>query len=290
MGQIIFPTTLDWSLGERVDVVNVGTYLRLAYLHETPNLSLLDNYVNVGHDGVFYDGKLCWDFTAQSWATIAYNTYATAVIYALWDEGNTIGGGFRVYETKITPTAIAVTRDATSFIGDSVTDTTLLWGSAHFSGDVMSIYVMSPHRADHPGGNVVGPPCYFQVLYSYVVAVANIDREYRLYDDVLYNRFKPTGYWLSPIIDLGPYIHITSLSVTNYSVPTGGSVRIFFRTSGSAPTTGSPTVFEDTSGNTLYYYGPNETWSASDWEEVPSGSEPSYKDRYIQMKLELNGA
>jgi len=292
MGQIIFPTTLDWSLGSFFQAAQVSQYLRLEFLNET--YGARHTALNGDYNAVIYNGLPCWDLsTVTSWYKLVRSQDATVIIYALWD-GVSLGGGFGVWDNYDNRIEASAVRTDSSFISDVIDDYTPIAGFGdQYNSYFMKIWAMTPYRADYRGeggkDNFINNT-YFSLRYCYVIAVDALSCNYNLYDDVLNMRFKPTGYWLSPIIDMGPYIHVTSLSVTNYSVPAGGSVKIYFRASGSAPTTGSPTAFEDTSGNTLYYYGPNETWSASDWEEVPSGSEPSYKDRYIQMKLELNGA
>lgn len=276
MGQIIFPTTLDWGLGAFTNTMNVGNYLRLEYYHETRNASQANALNN--NPAIFVNGRLCWDLSnvEQSGGV----SYATYICHLLYNTSVSAGGGMYIYPYW-------VVRDATSFIGLPIDDNDIVmlqaYGKPQYRG---AWHAGKWYRQD---SNYTGT--YEHTLrYMYIIAATASYGVDQLLVDVLESRFKTSGEWLSPIIDMGPYIHITSLSVTNYVVPTGGAVNIYFRTSGSAPTTGSPTAFTDTSGNTLYYYPANATWTASDWELVPSGSAPSYKDRYVQLKLELIGA
>ena len=278
MGQIIFPTTLDWSLGDFSQVLNVGQYLRLEYLHETKGTA--HDTLNANFSGVLYNELPCWDLSTQaSWFVVTTGTI-NVIAYLLWN--GSIGGGFLKDDLE-------VVRVDNSFAGDTIDDLTVVGNVQKYVPYNRFLYSITPNRAHYDGYRWYSTD--YALRLCYVIAVdMSTELNSPLYEDVYRQRYKLSGYWRSPIIDMGPYIHVTSLSVTNYFVPAGGSVRIYFRASGSAPTTGSPTAFEDTSGNTLYYYPADAEWSASDWEEVPSGSEPSYKDRYIQMKLELNGA
>jgi len=292
MGQIIFPSTLRWTTGQFTDVIPVGDYLRLAYRSEVYGDAHAK--LNNSFSSSMHNDQVCWDLSAQtSWFQITNSlTSASVVAYLLWDSDNSLGGGYAIYGYE--QGWKYSTRDSSSYLGEAIDDNTLTSGFARYYANTMYLYAMTPHRAQYAGSSSTWYGStnkgYGYIRLAYVVAVSTTALLYELYDDVLNNRFKTSGEWLSPIIDMGPYIHITSLSVTNYVVPTGGAVNIYFRTSGSAPTTGSPTAFTDTSGNTLYYYPANAAWTASDWELVPSGSEPSYKDRYVQLKLELIGA
>ena len=99
-----------------------------------------------------------------------------------------------------------------------------------------------------------------------------------------YHYLKQNAYWLSPIIDMGPYIDITGVGVNESTVPSDMQMKIYTRVSSVAPS-GEPTSFQDTAGNTLQYYPHDDSWSATDWEEVANGGTPNVLDRFIQVKV-----
>ena len=302
MGQIVFPTSIPWYKGSVAGTIPVGDYLRLAFLDETYNDMHVIWNETYKFPTTIFNNLPVWDPSNVDW-TLIYQTrtsnesyeHVTVVANLLWNATAGAGGGFKMTWEGTTS---LVRDEAGNIASDVVQDTDPVL--AYYQYPIRSLLVLPP-SGYYLSGSIASDSgkwegyaryCYLITgYYKYESSSYKNGLKPQLRDNVLHNLFVKSGTWISPIIDFGPYIDIISVNYNSVVLPEGGSVSLEYRVSGTAPTTGTPTSFQDTAGNTLYYYGPNETWdSATEWMALGFGSAPTIKDRYMQFRLTLTGA
>lgn len=290
MSTFSIPDKIHWSTGVINNLVCVGKHLRLATVGEASIFML-------GDQNSYIDTEYNLPYVSINGTILSFSNVRSRFYYALLQLND---GGSVLFERVATIQrsgntlvvgSLSIPYDGKLFLASMITNDSSNPSGPFYISTKSNNNILSKCYSNG-GGWYYTNSTYIRLTNGRVYAtnvLSGSGATQSLLSNIALNKaFYKSGTWTSPIFDFGPYLNITGINVTN--VVTDGTIKLYARASSSAPSTGSPTATSDDANNTVYYYGPNETWTASSWQEFSNGGIPAYVDRFMQFKVELIGA